>query len=388
MADYLGLRGVSYLDSTETGGSSYLVHVGHAAAAIAAGACSVALVTLAGKPRTGGAPPGGSARIDSPEGSFEVVHGINTPGLYALAARRHMHEHGTTAEQLAMVKVAASQHAQHNPHAFLPQPVTVEEVLDSPMVADPLHRLDCCVVTDGGGALVLVSPDVARSLDRHAVPVLGHGEAPKHTMGRAGRPHLHRRGLVGPARLRRGGPHPRRRRLRLRLRLLHHHRHRDHRGPGVLRQGRGRPLRGRRRPAGPARPPALQTPTAAGLCNNHPAQPRGHDQGDRGRAPAARARPTPPCRCPTARSPWPTARAARSAPAWAAPPCCWGAAAEPAQGGSSSRAARARPRAPRGPAGASRPYTRRAVPANRAARSASLAPASAATRWKAFHSTV
>ncbi len=73
-----------------------------------------------------------------------------------------MHEFGTTSEQLAWIKVAASEHAQHNPNALLPNPVTVDDVLGSPLVADPLHRLDCCVVTDGGGALVVVHPDVAQ----------------------------------------------------------------------------------------------------------------------------------------------------------------------------------------------------------------------------------
>jgi acetyl-CoA C-acetyltransferase len=94
-----------------------------------------------------------------------------------------MYEYGTTSAQLAEIKVAASVHAQHNPHAFLPDAVTVEEVLASPMVADPLHRLDCCVITDGGGAIVVANEEVARSVDgaRRAVKVLGHGEAVKHS---------------------------------------------------------------------------------------------------------------------------------------------------------------------------------------------------------------
>ncbi|MBO0838431.1 MAG: thiolase domain-containing protein, partial [Actinobacteria bacterium] len=95
-----------------------------------------------------------------------------------------MHEYGTTSAQLAAIKVAASQHAQHNPNAMLPKPVTVEEVLESPMISDPLHRLDCCVVSDGGGALVVVAPEVARDLSRQTVKVLGHGEAPKVAAGR------------------------------------------------------------------------------------------------------------------------------------------------------------------------------------------------------------
>jgi acetyl-CoA C-acetyltransferase len=182
MAEYLGLH-CSYVDSTETGGSSYVVHVGHAAAAIAAGKCQVALITLGGRPRTGGRRPGASsALLGAPESSFEGLWGLpGAVGGYALAAQRHMYEFGTTSAQLAEIKVAASLHAQHNPHAMLPKVVTVDEVLESPMVAHPLHRLDCCVISDGGGALVVVSPDVARDLDRTTVKVLGHGEAPKHT---------------------------------------------------------------------------------------------------------------------------------------------------------------------------------------------------------------
>jgi acetyl-CoA C-acetyltransferase len=180
MADYLGLR-VRHVDSTETGGSSYIVHVGHAAQAIAAGKCHVALITLAGNPRSGGWEAGArSAVAGAPEGGFENVWGSTIVANYALAARRHMHEFGTTSAQLAEIKVAAASHAQHNPNAFLRDPVTVDEVLDSPMVAEPLHRLDCCVITDGGGALVVVSPEVARDLDRTCVKVLGAAEAVKH----------------------------------------------------------------------------------------------------------------------------------------------------------------------------------------------------------------
>jgi acetyl-CoA C-acetyltransferase len=181
MADYLGLR-CRFIDSTETGGSSYVVHVGRAAEAIAAGKASVVLITLAGNPRSGGAPPGGPGRISSaPEADFENLWGSTVVSNYALAAARHMHEYGTTSAQLAEIKVAASLHAQHNPNAFLPEAVTVEQVLESPIVADPLHRLDCCVITDGGGAVVVVSPEVARSLGTRCVSVLGHGEAVKHT---------------------------------------------------------------------------------------------------------------------------------------------------------------------------------------------------------------
>jgi acetyl-CoA C-acetyltransferase len=184
MVDYMGLK-VRHVDSTDTGGSSYLIHVAHAAQAIAAGKCSVALVTLAGRPRSEGS-SGTQPRsygAASPDVPFEAPYGAVTVNMYAMCAMRHMHEYGTTSEQLAWIKVAASHHAQHNPHAMLREVVTVEEVVGSPVIADPLHRLDCCVVSDGGGALVVVHPDIARSLNRPQVRLLGAGESPKGQRG-------------------------------------------------------------------------------------------------------------------------------------------------------------------------------------------------------------
>ncbi len=191
MIDYMGLRNVRHMDTTETGGSSYLVHVNHAAQAIAAGKCSVALVTLAGRPRNGGNRPGaaGGGRPPqglsdgAPEAGFESIYGGSTHNTYGMCAMRHMYEYGTTSEQLAWIKVAASHHAQWNEHAFLKNVVTVEEVVNSRMIADPLHLLDCCVVTDGGGAVIVTSPEVARSLKRPKVKLLGAAEAPKVQLG-------------------------------------------------------------------------------------------------------------------------------------------------------------------------------------------------------------
>jgi acetyl-CoA C-acetyltransferase len=157
MADYLNLR-VRHVDATDLGGSSYLLHVSHAAQAIAAGKCSVALITLAGRPRSEGSsgtqPRAGN--VTQPDMQWEYPYGVAVVNAYAMCAMRHMYEYGTTSEQLAWIKVAASHHAQHNPHAMLRDVVTVEDVVNSPMVADPLHRLDCCVVSDGGGALLVV----------------------------------------------------------------------------------------------------------------------------------------------------------------------------------------------------------------------------------------
>ncbi|HET6969604.1 MAG TPA: thiolase domain-containing protein, partial [Phenylobacterium sp.] len=191
MIDYMGLRNVRHMDTTETGGSSYIAHVGHAAQAIAAGKCQVALITLAGRPRnggnrpgpSGGAPRGGGLADGAPEAGFESIYGGSTHNTYGMCAMRHMYEYGTTSEQLAWIKVAASHHAQWNEHAFLKNVVTVEEVVNSRMIADPLHLLDCCVVTDGGGAVIVTSPEVAKSLKRPKVRVLGAGEAPKVQQG-------------------------------------------------------------------------------------------------------------------------------------------------------------------------------------------------------------
>ena len=185
LVDYMGLK-LKHIDATETGGSSYVLHVGHAAEAIAMGKCSVALITLAGRPRAEGMATGTAPRnygSSAPDVAFEFPFGPTVVNMYAMCAQRHMYEYGTTSEQLAWIKVAASHHAQYNEHAMLRNVVTVDEVVNSPMIADPLHRLDCCVISDGGGAIIVTSPEVAKSLKRPLVKVLGAGEAPKHQMG-------------------------------------------------------------------------------------------------------------------------------------------------------------------------------------------------------------
>ena len=210
MADYMGLK-LRHIDTTETGGSSYVVHVGHAAEAIAAGKCNVALITLAGRPRAEGMATGTAPRnygAAAPDVAFEFPFGPTVVNQYAMAAMRHMHQYGTTSAQLAWIKVAASQHAQHNPHALLREVVTVEDVVSSPMVADPLHRLDCCVITDGGGAIVVTRPEVAKALRRPRVRVLGAGVAVKHQAG--GKIDLTHTGAVwsGPAAFAEAGVRP------------------------------------------------------------------------------------------------------------------------------------------------------------------------------------
>src|SRR6476619_4142513 len=186
MVEYMGLK-PRHVASTDTGGSSYVLHVAHAAEAIAAGKCKVALITLAGRPRADGMATGTVPRsrggTPTPDEHFEFPYGPTVVNMYDMCAMRHMHEFGTTAEQLAWIKVAASHHAQYNPHALLKDVVTVEEVVNSPMISDPLHRLDCCVVTDGGGAIVVVAPEIAAKLKRPKVKLIGHGEAMKGPRG-------------------------------------------------------------------------------------------------------------------------------------------------------------------------------------------------------------
>ncbi len=179
VAEYLGLR-PSYLDGTNIGGTSNVSHVIHAAAAIAAGLCNVALITYGSTQRSDASRrlAGRDEDPRSPRGQYEAPHGMLAPlGHYAMVARRHMHQHGTTAEELAEVAVAARQWAALNPVARRRAPLSVAEVLDSPMVAEPLHVLDCCLVTDGGGALVVTSAERSRDLAQRPVLVAGMAEA-------------------------------------------------------------------------------------------------------------------------------------------------------------------------------------------------------------------
>jgi acetyl-CoA C-acetyltransferase len=180
VADYLGFE-PSHFDTTDSGGSAYLSHVGHAVNAIRNDKCDVVLVTLGGRPRSAGtAPAHEEIEMTASQDSFEKIYGTSVIDAYAMAARRHMHEYGTTSEQLAEIRVAAANHAQYNENALYQEPVTVDDVVSSKMIADPLHLLDCCVVTDGGGAVVVVSEEVRDELDRECVEVLGHGEATGH----------------------------------------------------------------------------------------------------------------------------------------------------------------------------------------------------------------
>jgi acetyl-CoA C-acetyltransferase len=132
--------------------------------------------------------------VPGPHAVYEQVHGSTLVTQYALVARRHMAEFRTAREDLAQIKVASSYHASFNPNALLRDRVTLEEVLEQPPIAEPLHRMDCCVVTDGGGAFVLVSEEVARPLGKPMVGVLSHAEATRNLNN--GRPDLVHTGAV------------------------------------------------------------------------------------------------------------------------------------------------------------------------------------------------
>ena len=194
LAEYLGIQ-PRWTDSTQTGGSSFEVLCEHAAAAIALGRCEVAIITYAATPRSsfkrGGPGFGGGAQraaalaagVVPPMVEWELPFGMRTPmGAYALAASRHMAQYGTTSEQLAQIAVSTRRWAARNPRARLQELITIDEVLASPYEATPLHKLECCLVTDGAGAVVLTSAERARDLARPPVLVLGAGTSHTHSM--------------------------------------------------------------------------------------------------------------------------------------------------------------------------------------------------------------
>jgi len=176
VGEYLGIR-PRYSDATSMGGSSFVSHLFHAAAAIDAGLCEVALITYGSTQRSGwGRLVSGSETLP-----YEAPYNARYPvSMYALAASRHMYQYGTTREQLAEVAVAAREWAKLNPKAFIREDLSIKDVLGSRMVSFPLSVLDCCLVTDGGGAVVVMSPERAETLSKPPVYLLGAGEAHWH----------------------------------------------------------------------------------------------------------------------------------------------------------------------------------------------------------------
>jgi acetyl-CoA acetyltransferase len=176
LREYLGIE-PKYEDNTQIGGSSFMSHVQHAWAAIEAGLCEVAVVTYGSTQRTVSRAAASPREINPYETPFKP---FLPSSAYALAASRHMHEYGTTREQLAEVAVAARKWALMNPVAWEKEPLTVEQVLKARMVSYPFTVRDCCLVTDGGGAIILTSAARAKSLKKKPAYVLGVGESLSH----------------------------------------------------------------------------------------------------------------------------------------------------------------------------------------------------------------
>ncbi|HWH94712.1 MAG TPA: acetyl-CoA acetyltransferase [Baekduia sp.] len=177
LADELGIR-PRYSDSSMIGGASPMAHLNHARAAIAAGLCDVALIAYGSTQRSAGRANASVQEVDPWEAPYRPMLPI---AAYALAAARHMHQYGTTAEQLAWVAVSARRWAQRRgAPAWSRDDLTLQDVYDAPRVCDPFGVRDCCLVTDGGGALVVTSAHRARTLRRPPVFVLGAAEAQTH----------------------------------------------------------------------------------------------------------------------------------------------------------------------------------------------------------------
>jgi len=189
MAEYLGLN-PKLIDTTAVGGSSFELHAAHAAAALSAGRARVALLTYGSTKRSGSYAAADlfSQGPPAPSANMEVPYGLSTPGAYAMCASRHMARYGTTAEQMAAVSVTARAHALRNPDAVAglaalrikATELTADAVLASPMIADPLHLLDCCLINDGGGAVVIVAAELAADRPHPPVWILGGGEATRY----------------------------------------------------------------------------------------------------------------------------------------------------------------------------------------------------------------
>jgi len=180
LSEYLNIK-PRYLDGTNIGGSSFVSHVAHAGAAIHAGLCDVALIVYGSTAASDAMAIGtGNASGRDPSAAFVSPYGMTLVSSYAMVAQRHMHQYGTTSEQLADIAVSTRHHASLNPNAKMRQPITRQDVLESRVIADPLHLLDCCIISDGGGAVIVTSLERAKDLRQSPVVVLGTGEAVAH----------------------------------------------------------------------------------------------------------------------------------------------------------------------------------------------------------------
>jgi acetyl-CoA acetyltransferase len=176
LSEYLGIS-PAYIDTTILGGSSFMFHVAHAQAALQLGLCKVAVIAYGSTQRTVGRRQASVREYNPYETPFRPFLPATA---YALAASRHMHQYGTTREQLAAVAAAAREWALLNPAAWEKKPLTIDDVLSARMVSNPLTVRDCCLITDGGGAVIMTTAERARSLKKPPVYVLGCGQAITH----------------------------------------------------------------------------------------------------------------------------------------------------------------------------------------------------------------
>ncbi|MDQ0287317.1 acetyl-CoA acetyltransferase [Desulfofundulus luciae] len=180
-AEYFGIAPQFYYTSMAIGGSTAAWMLAQAAMAIHAGLADVILCVRGDNTLTGLTSEGMIALIkEMSHIELEYPYGLLTPGGYALFAQRHMHEFGTKSEQLAAIAVAMRKHAALMPNAFKKEPITIEDVLNSPMIASPLHLLDCCLVTDGGGAFIVASEEKARNMKHKPVYIKGVAQESTH----------------------------------------------------------------------------------------------------------------------------------------------------------------------------------------------------------------
>jgi acetyl-CoA acetyltransferase len=182
LGEYLGIE-PRFTDGTSVGGSSFVIHLAHAALAIASGYCNVALITHGESGRSRVGMPARAVAPDALASQFEAPYGLPQPvGSYALACSRHMAEYGTTKEQLAEIAVATRKWAMLNPKAMMRDPITIEDVINSRPISWPFNLLDCCLVTDAGGAVVLTSTERAGNLRQTPIALLGFGEGHDHSL--------------------------------------------------------------------------------------------------------------------------------------------------------------------------------------------------------------
>ena len=180
LSEYLNIK-PRYLDGSNIGGSSFVSHVAHAAAAIHAGLCDVGLILYGSTAASDAMAIGtGNSGGRDPGAAFNTPYGMTLVSSYAMVAHRHMHEYGTTSEQLADIAVSTRHHASLNPHAKMQNPITRADVLESRVIADPLHLLDCCIISDGGGAVIVTSLERAKDLRQKPIVVRGTGESVAH----------------------------------------------------------------------------------------------------------------------------------------------------------------------------------------------------------------